>query len=214
MPAGRASPSSSRRSGPSSPGPPVLVLADGDRLGTEHVLLAAGIGLASIDGLEAAGLPPLRPVKGHALRLGPVGRWWSSPAHAGPCAGSCAGTSIYLVPRPDGSLVVGATVEERADTTVQAGAVHELLCDARAIVPGIDELELLEASAGLRPATPDNTPCIGWTALDGVAVATGHYRNGILLAPLTAARVVDLLAAVRGRRGRGRAGWRGERRCR
>ena len=109
--------------------------------------------------------------------------------------GLVRGRSIYLVPRPDGSLVVGATVEERADTTVQAGAVHDLLCDARAIVPGIDELELLEASVGLRPSTPDNTPCIGWTALDGVAVATGHYRNGILLAPLTAAMVVDLMAA-------------------
>jgi glycine oxidase len=104
------------------------------------------------------------------------------------------GRSVYLVPRRDGSLVVGATVEERGeDTAVQAGAVHELLCDARAIVPGIDELTLLEAVAGLRPATPDNRPRIGWTALDGVVVATGHYRNGILLAPLTAAAVVDLL---------------------
>jgi glycine oxidase len=173
---------------------PVLVLADGDRLGTELVLLAAGTGLASIGGLEAAGLPPLRPVKGHALRLGPVAGG-APPLLARTVRGLVRGHSVYLVPRPDGSLVVGATVEERADTTVQAGAVHELLCDARAIVPGIDELELLEASAGLRPATPDNTPCIGWTALDGVAVATGHYRNGILLAPLTAARVVDLLAA-------------------
>ncbi len=98
------------------------------------------------------------------------------------------GRSVYLVPRRDGSVVVGATVEERgADTAVRAGAVHELLCDARAIVPGVDELELLEAATGLRPATPDNTPRIGWTALDGVIAAVGHYRNGILLAPLTAA---------------------------
>ncbi len=104
------------------------------------------------------------------------------------------GHSVYLVPRRDGSLVVGATVEERgADTTVQAGAVHELLCDARAIVPGVDELELREAAAGLRPATPDNMPRIGWSGIENVAVATGHYRNGILLAPLTAAVVVDLL---------------------
>ncbi len=62
------------------------------------------------------------------------------------------------------------------------------------MVPGIDELELLEAQAGLRPATPDNTPIVGWTELPGVAVATGHYRNGMLLAPLTASAVVDLLA--------------------
>jgi glycine oxidase len=91
-------------------------------------------------------------------------------------------------------VVVGATVEERGeDNTVQAGAVHELLCDARMIVPGVDELELLEAAAGLRPATADNIPRIGWTALDGVVVATGHFRNGILLAPLTASAVADLL---------------------
>ena len=172
---------------------PVLVLADGHRLGADHVVLAAGTGLASIGGLEAAGLPPVRPVKGHALRLGPVAAG-APPLLTRTVRGLVRGHSIYLVPRPDGSLVVGATVEERGDTTVQAGAVHELLCDARAVVPGIDELELLEASAGLRPATPDNTPWIGWTALDGVAVATGHFRNGILLAPLTAAAVVDLLA--------------------
>ena len=103
------------------------------------------------------------------------------------------GRSIYLVPRPDGTVVVGATMEERGDDlTVRAGAVHELLSDARAVVPGIDELELLEARTGLRPATPDNTPVVGWTALPGVAVASGHFRNGMLLAPLTSATVVDL----------------------
>jgi glycine oxidase len=104
------------------------------------------------------------------------------------------GRSIYLVPRPDNTLVVGATMEERGmDITVRAGAVRELLNDARAIVPGIDELELLEAQVGLRPATPDNTPFVGWSALPGVAVACGHFRNGILLAPVAAAAVVALL---------------------
>jgi glycine oxidase len=175
----------------------VLVLADPDarRLGAECVLLAAGTGLPAIAGLAEAGLPEVRPVKGHVLRLGP------SPT-APPAAtllpmtvrGLVHGRGVYLVPRPDGSVVVGATVEERGlDTSVQAGAVHELLCDARAIVPGLDELVLLEASTGLRPATPDNLPRIGWTALPGVAVATGHFRNGILLAPLTAAAVADLV---------------------
>ena len=176
---------------------PGLVLSDGHRVAAEHVLLAAGTGLPSIGGLGGAGLPAVRPVKGHVLRLGPPARASAvAPGRALPrtVRGLVRGRSVYLVPRPDGSLVVGATVEERgADTTVQAGAVHELLCDARAIVPGVDELELLEVSTGLRPATADNTPCVGWTALDGVAVATGHYRNGILLAPLTAASVADLL---------------------
>jgi glycine oxidase len=176
----------------------VLVLADPDarRLGAECVLLAAGTGLPAIAGLADAGLPEVRPVKGHVLRLGPSPTA-PSPATLLPMTvrGLVHGRGVYLVPRPDGSIVVGATVEERGmDTSVQAGAVHELLCDARAIVPGLDELVLVEASTGLRPATPDNVPRIGWTALPGVAAATGHFRNGILLAPLTAAAVVDLVA--------------------
>jgi glycine oxidase len=174
---------------------PELVLADGHRLVPDHVVLAAGTGLPAIAGLENAGLPVVRPVKGHILRLGPGDRRAdATPLLTRTVRGLVHGHSVYLVPRRDGSLVVGATVEERGvDTTVQAGAVHELLCDAREIVPGVDELELLEARAGLRPATPDNMPRIGWTGLEGVVAAVGHHRNGILLAPLTAAAVVDLV---------------------
>jgi glycine oxidase len=180
------------RVGEVGPGPE-LVLADGRRLRPEHVVLAAGTGLPGLGAVP--GLPEIRPVKGHILRLGPAPGVPASPLLPRTVRGLVRGHSVYLVPRRDGTVVVGATVEERGtDTTVQAGAVHELLCDARAIVPGLDEMELREAAAGLRPATPDNMPRIGWTALDGVVVATGHYRNGILLAPLTAAAVVDLLA--------------------
>jgi glycine oxidase len=173
---------------------PHLVLADGRRLRAEHVVLAAGVGLAGIAGLEGTGLPEVRPVKGHILRL----------RHAPPDSprllprtvrGLVRGHSIYLVPRRDGSVVVGATVEERgADVTVQAGAVHQLLCDARAIVPGLDELELDEAAAGLRPATPDNTPFVAPLSIAGVVVATGHFRSGIHLAPLTSRTVAALVA--------------------
>ncbi len=94
-------------------------------------------------------------VKGHILRLGPA-PGTSTPLLTRTVRGLVRGHSVYLVPRPDGSLVVGATVEERGtDTTVQAGAVHELLCDARAIVPGVDELELRETAAALpAPARP------------------------------------------------------------
>ncbi len=184
---------------------PTVLLSDGVRLDADHILLAAGVGTAHIGGLEQAALPEIRPVKGHILRLGPAARGLTGigAAEAGgapPLLNRTVralvhGRSIYLVPRPDNTLVVGATMEERGDdVTVRAGAVHELLSDARAVVPGIDELELLEAEAGLRPATPDNTPVIGWTALPGVAVAGGHFRNGILLAPFTAAAIVDLLA--------------------
>ncbi|HVB92599.1 MAG TPA: glycine oxidase ThiO [Acidimicrobiales bacterium] len=172
---------------------PELALGDGRRLRADHVLLAAGVGLPSIAGLSEAGLPAVRPVKGHILRLGPLGGGPARAALPRTLRGLVRGHSIYLVPRRDGSVVVGATVEERGQaTSVQAGAVHELLCDARTVFPGVDELELLEAVAGLRPATMDNTPCIGWTRLEQVAVATGHFRNGYLLAPLTAAAVTDL----------------------
>jgi glycine oxidase len=177
---------------------PELVLTDGRRLRPDHIVLAAGTGVAAIDGLGAAALPPLRPVKGHILRLGPPDPTTTVPLLARTVRGLVHGRSVYLVPRLDGSVVVGATVEERGtDTAVRAGAVHELLCDARSIVPGVDELELLEAATGLRPATPDNTPRIGWTGLDGVLAAVGHYRNGILLAPLTAAALVDLIGRRR-----------------
>ena len=175
---------------------PVAVLSDGSRLGCDCLLVAAGVGTPHLGGLEQAGLPEIRPVKGHILRLGPARRDVAGPRLlARTIRALVHGRSIYLVPRPDNTLVVGATMEEQGiDVTVRAGAVHELLCDARAVVPGIDELELLEAQAGLRPATPDNTPVVGWTALPGVAVASGHFRNGMLLAPHTADAVADLLA--------------------
>ena len=101
---------------------------------------------------------------------------------------------VYVVPRRDGEVVLGATVEERGfDTTVTAGAVHELLREGYRVLPEIAELELGDVSAGLRPGSPDNGPLVGdWE--DGVLVATGHYRNGILLAPITAETVAALLA--------------------
>jgi glycine oxidase len=178
-------------------GRPVTVLSDGRRLTADVVVLAAGTGLGAIEGPGASGLPSVRPVKGHILRLGPS----SGPAPLSAqrllphtVRGIVHGHSVYLVPRRDGSIVVGATVEERRDGVVQVGAVYDLLHDARLIVPALDELELLEAGTGLRPALPDNRPQIGWAARQGVLVATGHYRNGFLLAPLTATAVADLVA--------------------
>ena len=93
--------------------------------------------------------------------------------------------------------MIGGTVEERGfDTSVTAGAVYELLREARALVPDVAELELVEASAGLRPGSPDNMPMVGDSATPGLIVATGHYRNGYLLAPATA----DAVAGVARRR--------------
>jgi glycine oxidase len=103
------------------------------------------------------------------------------------------GLDVYIVPRQDGEVVVGATVEERGfDDTVTAGAVHELLRAAIELVPDVGELELMEASASFRPATPDNHPLI--ERRGDVILATGHFRNGVLLAPLTADMVCELVA--------------------
>ena len=107
------------------------------------------------------------------------------------------GSHVYLVPRENGELVVGATSEELGwDTTVTAGGVYELLRDAHELVPGITELPLTETRAGLRPGSPDNAPLLGPTALPGLHLATGHYRNGVLLTPVTG----DVLAACAGHR--------------
>ena len=104
------------------------------------------------------------------------------------------GSQVYLVPREDGELVVGATSEELGwDTTVTAGGVYELLRDAHELVPGITELPLTETPAGLRPGSPDNAPLLGPTALDGLLLATGHYRNGVLLTPVTGDVLAELL---------------------
>ena len=106
-----------------------------------------------------------------------------------------AGDRVYTVPRADGRLIIGATVEERGfDTTVTAGGVHELLREAYRLLPEIAELELAETTAGLRPGSPDNAPLIGKSATDGLLIATGHFRNGVLQAPLTADCVAALLA--------------------
>ena len=112
--------------------------------------------------------------------------------------GLVRGSSVYLVPRADGEIVVGATQEELgSDTTVTAGGVWELLRDARLLVPGITELELAEAVAGLRPGTPDNAPVLGPSALPGLVLATGHFRGGVLLAPVTAEVIAEYLATER-----------------
>jgi glycine oxidase len=163
--------------------------SDGNELHAGQVVLAAGCWSGKASWLPPDALPPVRPVKGQILYLrGPV----ANPV----CERIVATQWVYIVPRGDGRVVVGSTVEERGfDLTVTAGGVHELLREAYRVLPEIAELELAEAVAGLRPGTPDNAPVIGRGALEGLVLATGHYRNGILLAPTTADRVAELVAA-------------------
>ena len=153
------------------------------------VVLAAGAWSGAAEWLPEPARPPVRPVKGEILEL--RARGGAEP----PAERIVASERVYLVPRPDGRLIVGATVEERGfDTAVSAGGVLELLREAYRLLPDVAELELLGALAGLRPGTPDNLPFVGRGALEGLLLATGHYRNGILLAPLTAEAIAAELA--------------------
>jgi glycine oxidase len=165
-----------------------VVLAGGARLPAEAVVLAAGCWSGGLGGLAAEALPPVRPVKGQLLYL-------RGSAEEPLCSRNVRGLEVYVVPRGDGRVVVGATVEERGfDTRVTAAAVHDLLRAALELLPDVAELELTETVVGLRPGSPDNAPMLGPAGPDGLVVATGHYRNGILLTPVTADAIAELLA--------------------
>lgn len=160
-------------------------LSGGAIVAAGNVVIAAGSWTGEIAGIPEALRVPVHPVKGQIMRL-------HDPAGAGLLTRVLRMRAGYLVPRGDGRYVLGATMEERGfDTTVTAGAVYELLRDAGELVPGISELVIDEISAGLRPATPDNAPALGPSSLPGLHWAVGHYRHGILLAPVTA----EVLAA-------------------
>lgn len=162
-------------------------LPDGESIACELAVVCAGATSGSISGLPAALAACLRPVKGQLVHL-------RSPRDAAPASSTIRNTEVYVVPRGDGRVVVGATVEERGfDDTVTAGGIYELLRGAYEILPGITELEVSEITAGLRPATLDNAPLIGPTEVKGLVVATGHFRNGILLAPATADGIAEYL---------------------
>ncbi|GIJ39220.1 glycine oxidase ThiO [Micromonospora andamanensis] len=149
-------------------------------------VVAAGCGVAALTGL------PVRPVKGQVLRLrAPDG---GPPGFRHVIRGYADGAHVYLVPRDSGEVVVGATVEERSDLDISAGAVLRLLRAAVDLLPEIAEYDLVETLAGLRPGTPDNAPILG--PLPGhpdVIVAAGHHRHGIVLTPVTADLITELI---------------------
>ena len=159
--------------------PQSVELADGSRIEAERVVLAAGAWVAR----RLARRLPIRPVKGQTLRL--RGRL--------PATRIIRSEHVYVVPRASGETVLGATIEDVGfDETTTDEATALLLRQAIRAVPAVAELELVEAVASLRPRTPDDGPLIGeW---EGFLVAGGHYRNGVLLAPITAEAVAALLA--------------------
>jgi glycine oxidase len=155
------------------------------------VVLAAGARSGTVAGLPDHLRPPVRPIKGEVLTLRqPPG----DPLLTRTVRGIVKGTSVYMVPRLDGRIVVGATSEERGwDTRPTAGGAYVLLRDALLLVPGLDDAELVGVRAGLRPGSPDDLPMIGHTGVAGLVLATGHHRNGILLTPVTADAVAALV---------------------
>jgi glycine oxidase len=167
-----------------------VLLADGTTISAGLVVLAAGAWSTHVAGLPPGAVPTVRPVKGQTLRLHLPG----PPRLQHVVRGTVRGFPIYLLPRADGEIVVGASSEEAGfDQSPRAGAVYELLRDAQSVFPELGEATFTEISTGLRPGSPDNAPLIGNSGIDGLIVATGHYRNGILLTPVTADGVAELI---------------------
>ena len=159
----------------------------GTRRDFDIVVLAAGAWSRDLPGLPDVAKPPVRPVKGQMLALqmdpdAPLLRHvlWAPRA--------------YLVPRRDGRLIVGATVEERGfDASQTAGAVLALLDGAWRALPGVEELPIAAMWTGFRPGSRDDAPVLGLCGVEGLVLATGHYRNGILLTPVTADAISRLI---------------------
>ena len=166
---------------------PAAVLAGGERVDGRVVVLAAGAWSAKVGGLAPA--PPVRPVTGEA-----VGLQMAPPLELRAVVRT---PHAYLVPKPGGRLVLGATSEERGfDRRVTAGGLWELLDKGRLAVPALDEWTVEETWAGLRPAARDHAPILGFDARNpGICLATGHYRHGLLLLPITADEVAREIEA-------------------
>lgn len=163
------------------------VRASGERIAAAHVVIAAGCFSAGIEG--AAAYAPVKPARGQMIALRREGVriervLWSE--------------SAYLVPRNDGRILAGATVEYAGfEKRVTAGGIQGLLDAAIEIAPELKHAEIVETWAGLRPDSPDHLPILGPTDIEGLTIATGHFRSGILLAPVTARLVREWITEQR-----------------
>ena len=176
-----------------------VALADGSSIQADEVVVANGLWAGELDGLPEHLRLPLRPVYGDVLRL-------RVPEHLRPlltCTvrGLVHGVPVYLVPRTDGTLVIGATQREDGSGVVSAGGVYQLLRDAQALVPAVSELELIETTARARPGTPDNAPFLGRVGcsngdIAGLIIATGFFRHGVLLTPVAAQYCLQLIEGI------------------
>ena len=155
------------------------------------VVVAAGAWSGHLPGLPALARPPVRPIKGQmlAVRMEPAAPLIRHVVWGG---------TGYLIPRRDGRLLIGATTEERGfDASITAGGLLGLLDDAWRTLPAIEDLPVDESWVGFRPGSPDDMPILGPTPVDGLVLATGHHRNGILLTPATAALIAEYVLGGR-----------------
>ena len=165
---------------------PAVRTTDGEQVVGGRIVVAAGVWSRELDGLTPDATPPVRPVKGQMIQMRRKRPFDLQHVVRGPEA--------YLAPKSDGRIVMGATSEERGfDTTVTAGGLYDLLEGGWEVVPGIRDLPVDETWAGLRPASRDHAPLLGETSVPGVVMATGHYRHGILLTPITAEEIARLI---------------------
>jgi len=161
----------------------VAVKTAGERVAAAKILVAAGCWSATL-GPECARLAPTKPIRGQMLAL----------KMAKPCLSRVIRGAVYLVPGKDGRVVVGSTVEDVGfDKSTTPEVLSRLRASAEEIVPGLREAEIAESWAGLRPDSPDHLPILGACDIENLFLATGHYRNGILLAPATARAMVELI---------------------
>ena len=164
-----------------------IVLEDGTSVAADRVVLAAGAWSRTVAGLPPDRRPPVRPIKGQmlALRMDAAAPLLNHVLWA---------PGAYLVPRRDGRLIVGATVEEKGfDETITAGGMLTLLEAAWRAIPAVEELPIDEIWVGHRPGSRDDAPILGRAPLENLFYATGHHRNGILLAPVTADAMAHLI---------------------
>ncbi|MGI9175386.1 MAG: glycine oxidase ThiO [Rhodothermales bacterium] len=165
---------------------PAVVIEGGERVAADVVVVAAGVWSAGMEGLEPSARPPVRPVKGQMIELKMERPFDLRHVVRGPDA--------YLAPKSDGRLLIGATTEEMGfDTRVTAGGLYHLLEGAWEVVPGIYDLPVQDTWAGLRPGSRDHAPLLGRSAAPGILFATGHYRHGVLLTPITAQEMARLV---------------------
>lgn len=177
-----------------------VALADGREIRAREVIVANGLGAAELQALPRGLELPLRPVHGDILRLRVPGHLRPLITHT--VRGMVRGVPVYIVPRSDGTVVIGATSREDKTAGVSAGGVHQLLRDAQVLVPAVAELELLECTARARPGTPDNAPLLGRVAgeggqdIPGLIIATGFFRHGVLLTAMAGQLCRQLLGGI------------------